>query len=136
VWREDVALMKQVGSPGTDQPAVAILLDYVSLWATEPPGHPSVARVEAVRRRRRRRLRHRDGRTYLFLINHLTRDVTIPATGTDPVTGTQHHGSALLPAAGVLILREPRPAPPGAEQAAEDPVAIDGTDAGRIPVTT
>jgi beta-galactosidase len=58
------------------------------------------AGVEAVRRR------HPSGASYLFLINHGPEDVIGPGTGTDLLTGAAFDGRVLVPARGVVVLRE------------------------------
>ena len=64
----------------------------------EVPGLP--AGVEAVRRRAA------DGRSWLFLLNHTTEPATVPATGTDLLTGAETTGSVELPPEGVAVVRE------------------------------
>jgi beta-galactosidase len=61
---------------------------------------PLVAGVDAVRRR------HRDGRSYLFLLNHGAADVTVEGAGTDLLTGAEHAAPVTVPAGGAMVLRE------------------------------
>lgn len=44
--------------------------------------------------------------SYLFLINHTAADVTVAARGTDLLTGAAVDGEALVPAHGVVVVRE------------------------------
>ncbi|HEY8472562.1 MAG TPA: beta-galactosidase [Natronosporangium sp.] len=62
--------------------------------------HPLVPGLDAVRRR------HPDGRSYLFLLNHGSTEVTAEAAGTDLLTGAEHAGPVTVPAGGVMVLRE------------------------------
>ena len=64
----------------------------------EVPGLP--AGVEAVRRRAA------DGRSWLFLLNHTTEPVRVPANGTELLSGVQVAGSLELPPRGVAVVRE------------------------------
>ncbi|HET6211463.1 MAG TPA: beta-galactosidase trimerization domain-containing protein, partial [Micromonosporaceae bacterium] len=62
------------------------------------PGTPTG--IEAVRRRAA------DGSTYLFLFNHGDGPASVPATGTDLLTGTAWPAPAGLPAGGVAVIEE------------------------------
>ena len=64
------------------------------------PGLP--ADVEAVRR-------HRDGRSYLFLVNHGDVEARVAAAGSDLLDGSEHDGSVVLPPGGVRVLLEQTP---------------------------
>jgi beta-galactosidase len=55
--------------------------------------------VESVRRRG-------TDANYLFLINHDDRDHTVAGTGRDLLTGDEQVGAVLVPAGGVVVLRE------------------------------
>ncbi len=55
--------------------------------------------VETVRRRS-------TDASYLFLLNHDDRDATVAATGLDLLSGSQYAGAVLVPAGGVVVLRE------------------------------
>ncbi len=56
-----------------------------------------------------------DGTRYLFLINHAESPATLPAGGTDLLTGTSCPGEVTVPAGGVVVLRED-PLPEGGEK--------------------
>lgn len=64
----------------------------------EFPGLPSG--VETVRRT------HEDGRTYLFALNHTDKAVTIPAEGTDLLTGTSWNPKTHLHGNSCAVIRE------------------------------
>ncbi len=55
--------------------------------------------VETVRR-------HGADATYLFLLNHDDHDATVAAAGHDLLTGADHAGAVVVPAGGVVVLRE------------------------------
>jgi beta-galactosidase len=57
------------------------------------------AEVEAVRR-------HRDGRSYLFLVNHGDAEARVAAVGSDLLDGSDHDGAVVLPPGGVRVLLE------------------------------
>jgi beta-galactosidase len=69
----------------------------------EVPGLP--AGVEAVRRQRG------SGQSWLFLLNHTTEPVVVPAHGTELLSGTHAVGSVELPPGAVAVLREECPNP-------------------------
>jgi beta-galactosidase len=58
------------------------------------------AAVEAVRR-------ERDGRSYLFLLNHGDAEARVAAAGHDLLDGSEHRGEVVLAPGGVRVLREP-----------------------------
>jgi len=65
-----------------------------------PAVHAVPSHLEAVRRG------HPDGDTYLFLINHGTDDVDVPAAGKDLLTGAVAAGAVRVPAGEVVVLCE------------------------------
>jgi beta-galactosidase len=125
VWSERVvlrgaeALRRFVDGPDAGEPAVtrhdrgrgsafyvATRLDEDALGAVLDPllDAAGVVRervpevVEAVRR-------ERDGRTYLFLLNHGDVPVEVAASGVDVLDGSEHDGTVALATGGVRVLR-------------------------------
>lgn len=82
-----------------DPAATARLLDDVLATAGVRPVAATVPGVEVVRR-------VGDGTSWLFAINHTARDVVLPVGGTDLVTGGEHAETTVVPAHGVVVLRE------------------------------
>jgi beta-galactosidase len=79
-------------------PDLAALLRSAGAAPLLPDAPPD---LEAVRRQ------HADGRSYLFLINHGTADVTVAAAGTDLLTATDWPaGPVTVPAGETVVLRE------------------------------
>ena len=73
---------------------LAPLLDAAGVVRERVPGA-----VEAVRR-------ERDGRAYLFLLNHGDEPATVAASGVDLLDGSEHDGSVVLEPGGVRVLRQ------------------------------
>ena len=48
------------------------------------------------------------GRSFLFVMNHLDRQVAVPADGVDLVSGAECTGSVCVPAGGTAVVRESR----------------------------
>jgi len=82
-----------------DAPSVAGLLDRVLSAAGVSPVVPSSGGLEVVRR-------SSDDRSWLFAINHTDADLPLQATGVDLVRGAPHASGDLVPAGGVVVLRE------------------------------
>ncbi len=78
--------------------AIGVALAAAGL-GPEAPGVPPG--VEAVRRR------GWAGQSWLFLLNHSTEPVAVPADGTELLSGVQLEGVVQLPPGGVAIVREP-----------------------------
>lgn len=89
-------LSTQLDDAAHDQVIAAALA--AARLAPEVPGLP--ASVEAVRRR------SSDGRSWLFVLNHTSEPVTVPASGVDLLTGVEAGGSLELPSGGVAVVRE------------------------------
>lgn len=80
-----------------DADSLRAVLDPV-LDAAHVPRPALPADLEAVRR-------NCDGTDYLFLINHGSAPVTVPASGTDLLTTSPDRGSVQVPAGGVTVVR-------------------------------
>ncbi|NKY40404.1 beta-galactosidase [Cellulomonas septica] len=83
-----------------DQLAVVLDAAYADAGIT-PAGLPKD--VEVVRR-------HGSDADYVVAINHADAPVAVPADGTDLLTGTAVSGTVKVPAGGVAVVREARPA--------------------------
>jgi beta-galactosidase len=82
-------------SPKTESRAHTISVDTVEAGG-----------VETIRRRG-------DGSSYLFVINHTDREVQVPATGVELLSGAPTTGSVHVAAGGVAVVREAAPAVAG-----------------------
>jgi beta-galactosidase len=83
-----------------DTPGLSRILDAVLEEAgIERTGRDLPEGVEVVRRAW-------NGASYLFVINHHGAAVSVPASGTDLLTGTRHDGHAPVPPSDVVVIRE------------------------------
>ncbi|WP_426738972.1 beta-galactosidase [Plantibacter sp. 2H11-2] len=78
-----------------------VLRDAAAGAGALPQGDPDQPGLEVVRRAD-------EGRSYLFLINHSTNDVELPARGRELVTGEPVDSIARVPAGAVRVIREDR----------------------------
>ena len=78
-----------------------VLRDAAAGAGALPQGDPDQPGLEVVRRAD-------EGRSYLFLINHSTNDVELPASGRELVTGEPVDSIARVPAGAVRVIREDR----------------------------
>lgn len=84
-----------------DHPSLAALVDRVLADAGVSGTVPTAPGLEAVRR-----VAVEGGASYLFVINHARRELTVPGEGLDLVSGERAEGSLVIPAGGVAVLRE------------------------------
>lgn len=78
-----------------------VLRDAAAGAGALPQGDPDQPGLEVIRRAD-------EGRSYLFLINHSTNDVELPASGRELVTGEPVDSIARVPAGAVRVIREDR----------------------------
>lgn len=78
-----------------------MLRDAAAGAGAQPQGDPDQPGLEVVRRAD-------EGRSYLFVINHSTNDVELPASGRELVTGEPVDSIARVPAGAVRVIREDR----------------------------
>ncbi len=84
-----------------DHPSLAVLVERVLADAGVSGTVPTAPGLEAVRR-----VAVEGGASYLFAINHASREVVVPCEGLDLVSGERADGSLVIPAGGVAVLRE------------------------------
>ncbi|WP_231116399.1 beta-galactosidase [Motilibacter rhizosphaerae] len=85
----------------TDAQGVGALVDRLLAETGVVPVAQVPAGVEAVRRT------SEDG-SWLFLLNHSASEASVPAAGTELVTGRSVEGTVTVPAGGVAVVREAR----------------------------
>lgn len=82
-----------------DEPSLAGLLERVLAASTVSSVVPSTGGLEVVRRTS-------DTGSWLFALNHTETDAPLEASGYDLVAGREHQAGAVVPARGVVVLRE------------------------------